>query len=366
MRILYISHLGFDKATGLCWSVPSGISAQMEYDECFWINTRESCFDHWTAISAFHRLIDIGGKLTLTEINKVFPYPDFVVFEGFYHMEAIPFAAELYKSGIPYIIIPRGSLTRQAFHNHSFLNYLKKKLAVFLFFKRYTRRAISLQFLTESEYKESGDGWNSNHFILPNGISLPKKSRQSFRQRGLKIVYIGRPTIYHKGLDLLVKACKTVYSLLQRECVSVDCYVPEKNDYTVFLKMIQDNGLQNIVTVHPAVFGKEKEMVLLDSDVFIMTSRFEGHPMGLIEAMSYGLPVAVTTGTNMALEVEQNKAGWTSDCSVNGICTMIEAIIKEKDLLPLKGSNARDLAAQYEWRKLAAAFHETLTLLTQV
>ena len=357
MRLLYISHLGLDKATGLCWSVPAGISAQRLFDDCFWINTNECSFEHWERVGVFHSIKFVGGDLSLKEISRVFPNPDVVVFEGFYHLEALPLANELYKAHIPYIIVPRGSLTRQAVHNHSFLNYIKKKVAVALLFRRYTRRALAIQYLTESEYNDSGKSWNKNHFILPNGITLPTRRKTGFSNSRINMVFIGRPTIYHKGLDVLISACKKGFSFFMQSGLTINCYVPVKNDYAKLVQLVKDIGVEDLFIIHSAVYGKEKEEVLLNTDVFVMTSRFEGHPMGLIEALSYGIPVAITPGTNMSSEVESNNAGWVSSCTPDGVCEMMMQIIAERNQLRIKGLNARVLSEQYEWKRIAEQFH---------
>lgn len=363
MRILYISHLGQDKATGLCWSVPAGIQAQQLYDDCFWINVSNCSFEHWENVGAFHKLSSIGKKLSFEAISNVFPNPDVVVFEGFYQIDDLPLAQELFRKHVPYIVVPRGSLTHQAFHNHNFLNYLKKKLAVALFFRRFTRRALAIQYLTEFEYNDSGDGWNKTHFVLPNGISRPKRTKTLFSTNGVNVVYIGRPTIYHKGLDLLASACKQGQHLFEDSGLVVNCYVPKKNDYFDLVKLIDDYGIESVFKVHNAVFGEEKEDVLLHADVFIMTSRFEGHPMGLIEALSYGIPVAVTPGTNMSHEVSRENAGWISSCTSEGVYEMLKMIISEKSQFSTKGQNAKSLSMDYEWEKIAFSFHEKLLTL---
>ena len=357
MRVLYVSHLGLDKATGLCWSVPAGIRAQQFYDDCFWINTRECSFEHWESVGVFHSISSLGGELSLKIISSVFPDPDVVVFEGFYHLEALSFANELYKAHIPYIIVPRGSLTRQSFHNHNFLNFIKKKVAVALLFRRYTRRALAIQYLTESEYNDSGESWNKNHYILPNGIFLPARRKTSFSDSGINMVFIGRPTIYHKGLDILVSACKQGFSFFMQSGLSINCYVPVKNDYNELIRLVKDSGVASLFMIHNAVYGAEKEEVLLSADVFVMTSRFEGHPMGLIEALSYGIPVAITPGTNMTSEVREREAGWIASCSADSVCEMMKQIVNERNLLSIKGNNARELAREYEWRRLAEQFH---------
>lgn len=366
MRILYISHLGPDKATGLCWSVPAGIQAQQLFDDCFWINVSNSSFEHWEKVDAFHKLNSIGGKLSLDAITRSFPNPDVVVFEGFYQIDDLSLARELYINHIPYIIIPRGSLTHQAFHNHNFLNFIKKKVATALLFRRFTRRALAIQYLTRAEYNDSGDSWNKVHFILPNGISYPGHTKTSFSTNGINVVYIGRPTIYHKGLDLLISACKQGRELFEASGLIVNCYVPQKNDYQELVKLVKDSKIESVFKIHDAVYGTEKEEVLLSADVFIMTSRFEGHPMGLIEALSYGIPVAITPGTNMSHEVSRVNAGWVSLCTSESIYEMLKRIISEKKQFALKGSNAKNLSAEYVWEKLASTFHQKLSLLLNI
>ncbi len=358
MNILFVSHLGADRAAGLCWSVPAGVSAQQKYDNCLWINTRSVELDHWRTVSAFHRLEEFGKELSLDVLPDGFNPPDIVILEGFYHPEAVRFSWLLRRRNVPYIIIPRGSLTKQAFHNHSYLNYLKKKIAEFLLLKNFTRHALALQFLTDKEYQDSGDSWNRNSFIIPNGIAIPEVSKTEFSENRIKGVYIGRPSLLHKGLDLLIDACYSIQDEMRASCFTIDCYMPRKNDFDQVVGQINEKRIADLMIVRPAVFNQEKETALLSADVFIMTSRFEGHPMGLIEAMSYGLPVAITPGTNMAEEVFSKDAGWVSECSVSGVSQMLRTIINEKSLFANKGRNARTLSKAYEWDSIAKRSHE--------
>ena len=81
------------------------------------------------------------------------------------------------------------------------------------------------------------------------------------------------------------------------------------------------------------ISGEEKVQKLLESDVFIQTSRHEGMPMGILEAMSYGVPCAVTDGTNLGEFIKDNKCGWNCETTVLGISEMLEKILLEKNYL---------------------------------
>ena len=363
MIILYISHMGSDIAAGLTWSVPAGVAAQRQYDQVMWINLAETIMAHWAETGVYHTIGKFGGKLRLNRIPSPFNSPDVVVFEGFYSFPEVGLSWELRRKRIPYVVIPRGSLTKQAFHNHNWRNYLKKKIASFFFFRPYTRHALAVQFLTKQELEDSGNSWTKHPIIIPNGFDTPVNTKSSFSERGLELLYIGRPTIHQKGLDLLIDACIKMKEELRDNNIHISLHAPEKNDYKQLVCMLKDANISDVLTLKSSVTGKEKEECLLNSDAFIMTSRFEGHPMGLIEALAYGLPAIVTPGTNMAEEISSSDAGWVSGGTVGGICEALKAVISDKALLMKKSANARKLASNYRWDNLAKQFHNTIEQL---
>jgi glycosyltransferase involved in cell wall biosynthesis len=99
---------------------------------------------------------------------------------------------------------------------------------------------------------------------------------------------------------------------------------------------------------------------LLNSDVFILTSRFEGHPMALIEALSYGLPCLITRGTNMLEEVQDANAGWVCEISCNSIKDGIIQMLNDVDRLQNKSNNAITLSSKYDWKLIAKSLHKQL------
>lgn len=363
MNILFLSNIGVDKAAGMYWSVPASVAAQQVYDDCLWVNLNGCDVTSWRQVSAFRKinevdLSDFPGSLLL-------PYsrPDVVVFEGFYNPLHVKLAKKLRDKGIPYIVIPRGSLTKQAFHNRNFLNFIKKKITCLFLFRPYTRNAAAIQFLTEQEYVDSGNGWCRDHFILPNGISMPETCKVEFSRESIKGVFIGRPSMLHKGLDILAEACYIVQEEMRTSQFIIECYMPKKEDYDAVVGMVNEKGISDIMRIKDGIFGDDKKQVLLSADVFIMTSRFEGHPMALIEALSYGLPCAVTEGSNMRCEIENSDAGWTCETSVDGVVSMLRAVIANQSSFLIKAANARMLASNYQWDNIAQRFHEKLMQL---
>lgn len=356
MRIVFISHLSPVASTGPNYSVPGRIEGQSYYDSVYWINLTRVVRDEWKSKPYFHQSTELG-LFTLTNIEKQFPNIDLVVFEGFYNMEQVRLSKELRKRHIPYIIVPRSSLTRQALHNHS---WLKKKIAHWFYFNSYCRHALAIQFLTKRELEDSGTKWCKHNIIIPNGINIPTASKKEFGKKEIHAVFVGRIDIYQKGIDVLLDACGRIKEEIRKGSFLLTIYGPKIIDYERVNSQIESLGIEDFVRLGGEILGAEKEQVLLDADLFVLTSRFEGHPMGLIEALAYGLPVLVSPGSNMADEITRENAGWVCETNADSIEKSLLHIFQERDKFWEKGNNARQLAARYDWRLLAKQFHDEI------
>lgn len=358
MNILFIANLSTNIAAGLNWSVPAKVHAQEKIDTCMLLNLNDTFMEHWNIVECYHNLSEYGDRVSLKILPEPFNHPDIVIFEGFYHPKDPFFAMELKLKGIPYVIVPRGSLTKQALNNHA---RYKKIIAHLLIFNKYCHNAAGIQYLTEAEYNNSGDRWNKHSFILPNGFNTPVNKKTRFHDSIIKATFIGRLDMYHKGIDVLLQACDELQDLLRAKGFRLCFYGPQKYDYDLIKQTIDEKNISDFVTMGGEISGKDKENALLDSDLFVLTSRFEGHPMGLIEALAYGIPVVVTPGTNMLDEVKLADAGWCSDSlSLDNIKDTIKNAIMQRDLYSIKSKNAISLAKKYEWSSLAYSLHSEL------
>lgn len=360
MNILFLSHLGGESYAGPTYSVPKQIEAQSRIDNVFWYNAVDYELDEWKKLPFYHDKTEYPDE-KISSLPEPFNKPDIIVVELFYNMVKSPLIWELLKCEIPYIIIPRGELTKQA----QARKRLKKTIANILVCRRYTKKAAAIQYLTEQEYKDAGDGWNSNHLIIPNGIDLPEKTKREFSKNAIKCISIGRIEPYQKGLDMLIEAC----SMIKEELTSANCTIticgPDKEGKLQELKAkVKAEGLEKIIDFHAGVYGQEKEEMLLNSDVFLIPSRFEGHPMALIEALSYGLPAIATTGSNMRKEIEEYDAGWTGGNTSKDIALALKNMILEKNKLNAYSENAKELAKEYSWALIAEKQRMSFEILT--
>lgn len=353
MNIVYISHLSMIKSEGPNVSVPAQVEAQAKIDNVFWYNLTQAIQEHWLGTGCFHGISEYPSK-KIDDLPSPFNTPDLVIFESFYYIDDVKIARWCRKKKIPYIVIPRSALTQKGQNQKRY----KKIPANILLFKPMTKGAAAIQYLTKAELDDSGMSWNKKFIVIPNGV-YPAVETKTWTQTSLHGVYIGRFDPYQKGLDLLIEACETIKSELLEAGVQIDLHGPERLGWQEKIRNeVREKGLNKIIFVKDGVFGEEKKRVLLNADFFLMTSRFEGHPMSMIEALSYGLPVFATKGTNMTDEIKKYNAGWTCDNTVDSIVNGLKILIISKNGLEELSKNALRLSYNYNWDRLAKESHD--------
>lgn len=334
MKILYITKLSDSKSNGVTIAVIQLLNSICEQAEIFWLDLSNHDFD-----------VNSNVK-KVTSSNYLDVKPDIVVFEDPFNTIKFCFVAwKLKKANIPYIISPHGCFHKKALAKHA----LKKKIAMNTLFRSFLKNALAYQFLNSDEEINSYN--NKRSIVIPNGINSDVS--QKIHQEVKRIVFIGRKDVNTKGLDILLQACCLIKQRVQKVDFKIDLYGPEytKKDSAYINEMITNEHLDLFVTNHGPVFDGEKRNILLESDCFILTSRHEGFPMSILEALAYGLPVLVTNGTNVGELIESNNCGWVSESNVEQIA---ELIIKVTNCnIEEQSRNARKLACLFSWSNVS-------------
>ena len=345
MVVLHICPLSDDLCNGVHNAVPCHVKAQRAYaDAALWnlgqplaIDGLEQCFsaDLLDALPAPYRK------------------PDLVVFHEIYIPRYLALSKELRSRRIPYVIVPHGALKKGAQQK----SRLKKAAANLLLFKRFCNGAAGIQCLTEIEKQESVMG--KNLFVAPNGVEMPAVTKASFRTDETHFVYIGRILPFIKGLDLMIQAFALEKDFLREHRCRLDIYGPTEDRGVSFVPEMQayirQGGVEDLVNLHSSVVREEKQRVLLDSDIFIQTSRTEGMPMGILEALSYGLPCLVTEGTTFAQTIQGNNAGWNGGTCAQTIAEALCSAVNSRSRFGEMSANAIHMAEDHSWDSAAAA-----------
>lgn len=111
---------------------------------------------------------------------------------------------------------------------------------------------------------------------------------ENFMRSEKIFISVGRQ-VYQKGYWHLVKAFKLV---LEKEPDAKLIIIGSGNNDVKLMKLINDLGIENRVLL--TGFQKNPFKFIKKSQVYIMTSLFEGFPNALVEAMACGCPVIST------------------------------------------------------------------------
>ncbi len=101
-----------------------------------------------------------------------------------------------------------------------------------------------------------------------------------------KFLAIGRFSHRHKGFDLLIEA---FHLFAQKDSEWTLDIVGEGPEEPLYRQLIERYRLQDRITIHP--FTNHVQQYYGDAQVYVLSSRWEGFGLVLVEAMSHGLPV---------------------------------------------------------------------------
>jgi glycosyltransferase involved in cell wall biosynthesis len=118
------------------------------------------------------------------------------------------------------------------------------------------------------------------------------------------------------------------------------------------------------VTFHEKKIGQEKEDIIIKSDIFVHTSRWEGMPLSILEAAGLGLPLLISKQTNLADYVYKSGAGFViNELTPKNISDMLLVVFKEKinRQLDNKGKAARKMAVdEFSWEDSVKLFYKNI------
>jgi len=190
--------------------------------------------------------------------------------------------------------------------------------------------------------------------VIFNGFSLHDNipSRNYDINDQIKLIHVGRYTDVKNHLALL-QAVTEIHQTIPHLILNlygtgelknnIDSYICEHyaSDY------IFDNGLSD------NILGK-----LIESDIFVLPSKYEGMPMSIIEAMSVGLPIIASRVGGIPDMIKDGVDGLLCEPNKESIKASLLKIIGCKELRKELGTNAIRKSEKYSAKQMADAYEK--------
>ena len=186
-------------------------------------------------------------------------------------------------------------------------------------------------------------------------------SNVTYNDESTNIVTVGRFD-YQKGYDCLVQVAKKV--LAKRSDWTWEIYGSGKQDEVDKIRdFITENDLQDKLVIKG--LEKNQDLIYGDKGIYVMTSRYEGLPLVLLEAQQYNLPiVSFSCPTGPSEIVENGMNGYLIDCyDVDEMSNRLLELMNDKELRNRFSSHAKDNMGKFNKDRI---IHQWIDLIEEV
>ena len=253
------------------------------------------------------------------------------------------------RSGVPYVVSPRGMLVPDLIRAHG----RWRKLAWMLLAERHTlERAAALHATSALEAEEAArlDLPLPPVFVAPNGVDLPEEPRGD---REPFLLFLGRVS-WKKGLDRLIPALAHVPGAELRIAGN-----DEEGLRPELERLAQAAGVAERVRFLGPVAGEEKAALLGRAAVLVLPSRSENFGNVVLEAMAAGCPVAVTPEVGLADTVRETGAGIVADGDPARLGAALAGLFADRGRLGEMSRRGAEAARErFGWEAVARRMEE--------
>lgn len=209
---------------------------------------------------------------------------------------------------------------------------------------------------------EDKEYWGNlaNIKVIPNFIHKIPKVQSNLNEK--ICIAVGRLT-YQKGYDRLID----VWKLVNEKFSDWQLHIYGNGElYDILQKKINDNKLNKVIKIFSPTLQIEE--VYKKSSIFLLTSNYEGLPMVLLEAFSYGLPVvsfACKCGPKDLIEDGVN--GYlVSNGDIEHFAEKVINLISDKELRQQIGQNAYISIHKYSEANIMNEWIDLFNKITKV
>lgn len=220
-----------------------------------------------------YRWIDFFGNISL--LNKLIAQNNVIIFNG---NRAIQQSLFLKKS-CKFIGVKHGPF---AVSKPSLIGKLLINLLYYILFLR-LEKIICVAQIT---YEECRILAKRKSLFLPNGVKGPKYFKTKLYSDQLNTVFCGR-LVNDKGIMIIIEAIRQI-NVFKPNSIKLNIFGEGPLQDTI-QEFIKSNYLEEVVCLNG--FVDNRDLIYSHSNLMLFASKFEGMPLSILEAFSYGIPV---------------------------------------------------------------------------
>ncbi|MCS5735570.1 glycosyltransferase [Herbiconiux daphne] len=245
----------------------------------------------------------------------------------------LPAAVKVAGSGTPLVLQPHGMIDES-----------ERPLAAVVD-AMYTRRALraanGVLALTELEAASLRSVAKADLPIdlIANGMSVTDDASTT-QPRGLEVLFLAR-LHPRKRAVMFVEMARTL--LASGADATFTLVGPDEGDAAEVERLIQQYEVGDKVRWEGSLSPEETLQRMSRASIYVLPSINEIVPMSVLEAMSLGIPVVITTSNGLAQPLAEGKAGVVVDESLDGLVRGVEGLIGDASLRADMGARGRRL-----------------------
>jgi len=182
-------------------------------------------------------------------------------------------------------------------------------------------------------------------YLWPNSIDVPREDnldKHDFSFPPNYICSIGRPS-YQKNIEMLIETINYIKkSIINIHLVIIGTGLPSTFFQTRIESLINEYNLENNITLIPWIKREDVLKIIRESVLYLSSSRYEGLPYAILEALSCSKPCIVTNvDGNNDLIIENYNGFLVEVGDSKGMAKKVMEIMDNKEELKRISSNSR-------------------------
>ena len=265
---------------------------------------------------------------------------DLVVLHGQFIPLLITLAIVLKKHKIPYVVSPHG-----AYHPSMLLKNAFTKKCYGPIERWLLNSSDGIQVLSSYQipYLEKYGVRNIMREV-PNGMNPSKESLPSLSHAPgevARLLFLGRIDTYTKGLDILFEAVGLIKPEI-RSTMKLYLVGPDWQGRAQLDAIIDRLGISGSIEFLGPDYQRPPVRIISDYDLLVVSSRHDGFPTVVLEAMEASRPVLVSTETGITKHVVNAGCGWIAEPEPESFANVISKALNQRHQWALMGKRGKD------------------------